>query len=102
MLSFLHSSSSEGVLSVSLLSFIFLLSVIGLLISLRLKSELEDYLTKIDSMVHDSGLAAYSTHDETVGHTIQPLKFRWIFTLFYLITTMGSLALVIQQFVGGF
>lgn len=98
VLSFLHgSSSAAGILSISLETFIFLLSAIGLLISFRLKSELEHYLNRIDSMVHEIGLEAYSTHDETDGWGIQPLKFRWIFTLFYMITTAGSLALLVQE-----
>lgn len=96
VLSFLHSSTSAGIISVSLQAFIFLLSIIGFLISLRLKSELENYLNTIDNMVHETGLEAYSTHDEIERPGIQLLKFRWIFTIFYLVTSAGSFGLLIQ------
>ncbi len=60
---------------------------------------MEEYLRRIDAMVHNIGLDAYSTHEEDWGKRTAPIKFRWLFTFFYTATSLGSLALLIQQIV---
>ena len=102
VLSFLHSATSNRLLELSLIVFLFLLSFMGLLISFRLKAELEGYLDKLDRMIYQAGLEEFSVHDEALGgKIIRLLKFRWMFTFFYATSCSGALALLIERVIVG-
>jgi hypothetical protein len=99
MLSLLHTVAGKRVLEISMLFFLVLFSVIGLLTSLRLKAELEECLHKIDQIVSQTGVGAISALSEAKGVPTRYPKFRWIFPWFYSIGTIGFLILLWQRVV---
>jgi len=99
LLSFLHTVAGKRVLEISMLVFLVLFSIIGLLTSLRLKAELEECLHKIDRIVSQTGVEPNSALSEAKGVPTKYPKFRWIFPWFYSIGTVGFLILLWQRVV---
>ena len=99
LLSFLHTVAGKRVLEISMLVFLVLFSMIGLLTSLRLKAELEECLHKIDRIVSQTGVEPVSALSEAKGVPTRYPKFRWIFPWFYSIGTIGFLILLWQRVV---
>ena len=97
MLSLLDTVAGKRVLEISMLFFLVLFSVIGLLTSLRLKAELEECLHKIDQIVSQTGVGPLSALGEAKGVPTRYPKFRWIFPWFYSIGTIGFLILLWQR-----
>ncbi len=99
MLSLLHTVAGQRLLEISMLVFLVLFSVIGLLTSLRLKAELEECLHKIDQIVLQTGVEPVSALSEAKGVPTRYPKFRWIFPWFYSIGTVGFLILLLERVV---
>jgi len=97
MLSWLHTVAGNRTLEISMLFFLVLFSLIGLLTSLRLKAELEECLHKIDQIVSQTGVEPVSALSEAKGVPTRYPKFRWIFPWFYSIGTIGFLILLCQR-----
>jgi hypothetical protein len=78
-----------------------LFSAFGFLTSLRLKAELEECLDKIGVMA----TAAKVSEFVALGHLgTRPWhypKFRWLFPVFFAMTTAGFIALILYRVVAG-
>src|SRR6185369_410033 len=96
LLSFLHTVAGKRELEISMLLFLVLFSLIGLLTSLRLKAELEECLHKIDQIVSQTGVASISALSEAKGVPTRYPKFRWIFPWFFSIGATGFFILLWQ------
>src|SRR5213595_68003 len=99
MLSLFHTVTGKRELEISMLLFLVLFSLIGLLTSLRLKAELEECLHKIDQIVSQTGVEPISALSEAKGVPTRYPKFRWIFPWFYSIGAIGFLILLWQRVV---
>ena len=97
LLSFLHTVTGKRELEISMLLFLVLFSLIGLLTSLRLKAELEECLHKIDQIVSQTGVEPISALSEAKGVPTRYPKFRWIFPWFYSIGAIGFSILLWQR-----
>ena len=75
ILSLLNSIRGQAVLECSLIVFMCLFSLIGLLTSLRLKAELEECLQKLESMAISKHLQAYVALGESEGKLIHSRNF---------------------------
>jgi len=97
VLSFLQSSRGGFVLQSSLLLCMCVLSVIGLLTSLRLKAELEECLEKIQAMVARAQVDQFMALGRFEGRRARYPAFRWIFPLVYSLSTLLFLALFVYR-----
>ena len=97
VLSLFHTVQGKRVLEISMLLFLVLFSLIGLLTSLRLKAELEECLHKIDQIVSQTGVEPISALSEAKGVPTRYPKFRWIFPWFYSIGAIGFFILLWQR-----
>jgi hypothetical protein len=100
VLTFLQTVRSSAVLQVALLVFMCLFSLFGLLTSLRLKSELEECLAKIEAMTTQANLSEFAAL-ELAGQLSRYPKFRWIFPAFYFMSTAGFAALIAYRVITG-
>ncbi|MGE5214402.1 MAG: hypothetical protein ACM3NN_12005 [Nitrospirota bacterium] len=100
VLTFLQTVRSSAVLQVALLVFMCLFSMFGLLTSLRLKSELEECLAKIEAMTTQANLSEFAAL-ELAGQLSRYPKFRWIFPAFYFMSTAGFAALIAYRVITG-
>ena len=100
VLTFLQSVRSSAVLQVTLLVFMCLFSLFGLLTSLRLKGELEECLAKIKAMSVQANISEFVAL-ELEGKLSRYPKFRWIFPTFYSMTTAGYVALIVYRLATG-
>ena len=100
-LSLLQAISLGAVLQTSLIGFMCVFSVIGLLTSLRLKAELEECLAKIQSMVAQTTEREFVALGRSEGHLSRYPKFRWIFPVFFSIASAGFVALLVYRLVVG-
>ena len=64
-----------------------LFSLVGLLTSLRLKSELEECLAKIEAMTVQAKVSQFVALGQLEGKPSRYPRFRWIFPIFYTMTT---------------
>ncbi len=101
ILSLLHSVTGEFLLEISMLIFLTFFSIIGLLTSLRLKAELEHGLRSVDLTVARLGMEVYMPAVDQEGAPIRYPKFRWLFPVFYMITTAGFAGLLIRRLITG-
>mgnify|MGYP003350011580 CR=1 FL=1 len=97
VLSIVHGVQGQVVLEVSILLFLCFFSVIGLLTSLRLKAELEECLRNIEKTVSLLGLQQLMPVVDSRGALTRYPKFRWLFPVFYLISTTGFITLLIYR-----
>ena len=97
VLSFLQSSRGGFVLQSSLLLCMCVLSVIGLLTSLRLKAELEECLEKIQAMVVQAQVDRFMALGRFEGRRARYPAFRWIFPLVYSLSTVLFIALFVYR-----
>jgi len=100
VLTLLQSVRSSAVLQVTLLVFMCLFSLFGLLTSLRLKGELEECLAKIKAMSVQANISEFVAL-ELEGKLARYPKFRWIFPTFYSMTTAGYVALIVYRLATG-
>lgn len=78
-----------------------LFSLVGLLTSLRLKSELEECLTKIEAMTAQAKVSRFVALGQLEGKPSRYPRFRWIFPIFYAMTTTGFITLIAYRLVTG-
>ena len=100
VLTLLQSVRGSALLEISLLLFMCLFSLVGLLTSLRLKGELEECLAKIQTMSARANISEFVAL-ELEGKLSRYPKFRWIFPIFYSMTTAGFVALIVYRLVTG-
>ena len=93
VLALLQTIQASELIRIALLFFMTLFSIVGFLTSLRLKSELEECLAKIEAM----SLQAQPNVCLPTGFP----RFRWIFPIFYAMTTAGFIALIVYRLVTG-
>lgn len=101
ILSLLHSIRGEFALEISMLMFLVCFSVIGLLTSLRLKAELENCLHSIEQTVARLGMEQFMPVVDAQGALTRYPKFRWLFPVFYALTSSGFIALLAYRISSG-
>jgi hypothetical protein len=101
VLTLLQNVRGSALLEIALLVFMSLFSLIGLLTSFRLKGELEDCLAKIQAMTAQANLNELVAREQLEGTSARYPKFRWIFPIFYSMTTAGFLGLIVYRLVTG-
>jgi len=101
ILSLLQSIRGEATLELSLLFFMCLFSLLGLLTSFRLKAELEACLEKLEAMVAQAQAGEFVALEQSEGTLTRYPKFRWIFPVFYCITTTSFVALLVYRLAAG-
>jgi hypothetical protein len=99
-LSLMNSAKGRPVFELYLAFFLWVFSMIGLVSSLRLKAELEECMAKIRSIATDAGLADSIAVGLTQGRLSHLPKFRWVFPVFYIITSVGFCGLFFQLLCG--
>lgn len=101
VLSLLHGINDQKVIEIALLLFMCIFSIIGLLTSFRLKAELEECLAKLRAMAGHAQATRFVALGDSEGALARYPKFRWIFPIFYSITTAAFSALLIFRLVTG-
>ncbi len=100
-LSLLQSIHGKVVVQQALVLFLCVFSLIGLLTSLRLKAELEECLGKLQAMVAQTQVGGFVALGQSEGDLSRYPKFRWIFPVFYSMTTTGFVTLFAYQLLAG-
>ena len=100
-LSLLQAISLGAVLQTSLIGFMCVFSIIGLLTSLRLKAELEECLAKIQSMVAHTNEKEFVALGRSEGDLSRYPKFRWIFPVFFSLASGGFVSLLVYRLLIG-
>src|SRR5678809_1389879 len=95
VLALLQSVQASDLIRIALLFFMTLFSLVGLLTSLRLKSELEECLAKIEAMTVQANVG------QLEGKPSRYPRFGWIFPIFYTMTTAGFITLIVYRLVTG-
>lgn len=72
------------------------LAVMGMLISLRLKAELEECLEKIEAIVTQARVERYMALERSEGALSHYPKFRWMFPVFYALAIVLFTGLSVQ------
>jgi hypothetical protein len=101
VLTLLQSVQASELIRIALLFFMGFFSLFGLLTSLRLKGELEDCLAKIEAMSAQAKMSNFVALGQLAGRSSRYPKFRWIFPIFYAMTTAGFLALIAYRLITG-
>jgi hypothetical protein len=84
-------------LEITIISFMILFSIIGLLTSFRMKAELEECLRSVNQIVSSAGLNSLMALSREDGVPIKYPKFRWIFPWFYAVVSLGFLTFLIVK-----
>jgi hypothetical protein len=100
VLTLLQNVRGSALVQIALLVFMTLFSAIGLLTSLRLKGELEECLAKIKAMSAQANISEFVALELEDKLSRYP-KFRWIFPIFYAMTTAGYATLIAYRLVTG-
>jgi len=95
--SFLLSARAEPLLQLALDLSMCVFAVMGLLISLRLKAELEECLEKIHALVVRAHLEEFMALERSEGDLSRFPQFRWMFPVFYTV----AIAIFAAQVVHG-
>jgi xanthine/uracil permease len=101
VLTLLQSAQATDLIRIALLLFMSLFSLIGLLTSLRLKGELEECLAKIEAMSVQARVNDFVALGQLEGRSSRYPRFRWIFPIFYAMTTAGFITLIVYRLVTG-
>ena len=96
-LSLLQTIHGEFVLQMSLLLCMCVLSAIGVLISLRLKAELEECLEKIQAMVARAQVDDFMALGRLEGRWSRYPSFRWVFPALYALSMVLFFALFVYR-----
>ena len=99
VLALLQTIQAGELIRIALLFFMTLFSLIGVLTSLRLKSELEECLEKIEAMTVQAKVSQFVALGQLEGKPSRYPRFRWIFPIFYAMTTAGFIALIVYRLV---
>lgn len=101
ILSLLSSIRGEALLQLAMMFFMCVFSLLGLLTSFRLKAELEECLEKLGTMVARAQAGEFVALEQSKGTLTRYPKFRWIFPVFYSITTTSFVALLVYRLATG-
>ena len=101
VLALLQTIQASELIRIALLFFMTLFSLIGVLTSLRLKSELEECLEKIEAMTVQAKVSQFVALGQLEGKPSRYPRFRWIFPIFYAMTTAGFIALIAYRLATG-
>ncbi len=97
VLTLLNSVNAKPDLQFLLILFLFFLSIIGLLSSLRLKAELEECLENIERILTNVALENYMLMGASSQGRMRFPKFRWIFPIFYSFNSVIFALLLTQR-----
>ena len=101
VLTLVQTVRGSALLEISVLFFMCLFSMFGLLTSLRLKGELEECLAKIQALSVQAKMSEFVALGHLEGEASRYPKFRWMFPIFYSMTTAGFLALIAYRLFTG-
>ena len=101
VLSLLQGVPGELVLQWSLLLFMSVASLIGLITSLRLKDELEECLEKLDTLVARAQVDEFVALGRMEGRRARSPAFRWVFPVQYFLVTLLFVGLLVYRLVLG-
>jgi xanthine/uracil permease len=101
VLTLLQNVQATDLMRTGLLVFMSLFSLIGLLTSLRLKGELKECLDKIEAMSAQASMIQFVALGQLEGRSSRYLRFRWMFPIFYSMTTAGFIALIVYRLLSG-
>ncbi len=100
-LSLLKGIHGERVIELTLILALCLLSLVGLISSLRLKVELEECLEKIEAMVARAQVDEFVAVGRPEGRLLRYPAFRWVFPVFYFIGIVVFVGLLVYRLAGG-
>jgi hypothetical protein len=100
-LTLLQSIRGERVLELALILALCLLSLVGLISSLRLKAELEECLEKIEAMVAGAQVGEFVALGRPEGRLLRYPAFRWVFPIFYCFGIALFAALLVYRLASG-
>jgi hypothetical protein len=100
-LSLLPRIQGEQVIQLTLILALCLLSLMGLISSLRLKAELEECLERIQTMVARAQVDDFVALGRPEGRLLRYPSFRWVFPIFYSLGTVLFVGLLVYQLAGG-
>lgn len=101
VLTLLQNVQATDVMRTGLLVFMSLFSLFGLLTSLRLKGELEECLAKIEAISAQASMSQFVALGQLEGRSSRYPRFRWMFPIFYSMTTAGFIALIVYRLLSG-
>lgn len=101
VLTLLQNLHTSDLIRTALLLFMSLFSAFGFLTSLRLKAELEECLDKIGVMTTAAKVSDFVALGHLESRPWHYPKFRWLFPLFFAMTTAGFIALIVYRFWAG-
>ena len=101
VLTLLQAVQTSELIRFAVLVFMILFSGIGLLTSLRLKSELEECLAKIEALSLQVGVSRFVALGHLEGKASRFPRFRWMFPVFYSMTAVGFIALMVYHLAAG-
>lgn len=101
VLTLLQNVQATDLMRTGLLIFMSLFSLFGLLTSLRLKGELEECLTKIEAMSMQADMSQFVALGQLEGRSSRYPRFRWMFPIFYSMTSTGFVALIVYRLLSG-
>ena len=100
-LTLLQSIRGERVIELTLILGLCLLSLVGLISSLRLKAELEECLEKIEAMVARAQVDEFVALGRPEGELLRYPAFRWVFPIFYAFGTALFVGLLVYRLAAG-
>jgi len=100
-LTLLQSIRGEHAVELALILALCLLSLVGVISSLRLKAELEECLEKIEAMVARAHVDEFVALGRPEGRLLRYPAFRWVFPIFYCFGTALFVALLAYRLASG-
>lgn len=101
VLTLLQNMHTSDLIRTALLLFMALFSAFGFLTSLRLKAELEECLDKIGVMTTAAKATEFVALGQLESRPWHYPKFRWLFPVFFAMTTAGFITLILYRFFAG-
>jgi hypothetical protein len=101
VLTLLQNTHTSDLIRTALLLFMTLFSAFGFLTSLRLKAELEECLDKIRVMTTAAKASDFVALGQLESRQWHYPKFRWLFPVFFAMTTAGFITLILYMFFAG-
>lgn len=101
VLTLLQNMHTSDLIRTALLLFMVLFSAFGFLTSLRLKAELEECLAKLRVMTTAANVGKFVALGQLKGGQWHYPKFRWLFPVFFAMTTAGFIALILYRVFAG-
>lgn len=101
VLTLLQDVKAPDLIRTGLLVFMILFSLFGLLASLRSKGELEECLAKIEAMSMQASMSQFVALGQLEGRSARYPRFRWMFPIFYSLTSVGFISLIVYRLLSG-